>query len=102
MASGTLSSERLSIGRRLGSLATSRAALDAVGRGLAAAVLVAMSFVAFRLFNGADTPFLAYAFAGGLLVHAIERPSVKEMAATAAIAIFLALGYNAGGGRYGD
>ena len=102
MGSSILPPGRLPIGQHLRLLASSRTVLDATARGLAAVVLVAMSFIAFRLFNGADNPFLAYAFAGGLLVYSMERPSLKELAAAGIIMVLLGMGYTANGGRYGD
>jgi hypothetical protein len=76
--------------------------LDAVARCLAVACLITVIFVIFRLFNGADTPFLAFSVIGAAVVHLTTRPRPPEIAITVILAGMLAFAYARNGGVFGD
>ncbi len=76
--------------------------LDAVARCFAAVCLIAVIFTTFRLFNGADTPFLAFSVIGAAVVHFANRPGPIETAITAILATVLGIAYLANGGVYGQ
>jgi hypothetical protein len=76
--------------------------LDAAARCLAAACLIAVIFATFRLFNGADTPFLAFSVIGAAVVHFADRPRVIEAAITAVLASGLGIAYLGSRGVFGD
>jgi hypothetical protein len=75
--------------------------LDAVARGLAVVCLVAVIFAIFKLFNGADTPFLAFSVIGAAVVHLTNRPRPVEIAFTVLLACVLAFVYTRSGGIVG-
>ena len=76
--------------------------LDAAARCLAAVTLIAVIFATFRLFNGADTPFLAFSVIGAAVVHFANRPRLVEIAITAALAVGLGTAYAGSHGVFGD
>jgi len=76
--------------------------LDAVARGLAVVCLIAVIFVVFKVFNGADTPFLAFSVIGAVVVHFADRPRGREIAFTVALAALLAIAYTRSGGHLGQ
>src|ERR1700689_3696862 len=76
--------------------------LDPAARCLAAACLIAVIFAAFRLFNGAHTPFLAFSVIGAAVVHFANRPRVIEAAITAVLASGLGIAYVGSRGIFGD
>ena len=76
-------------------------ALDAIARCLTVICLVSLILGVFRLFDGLDVPFLAYAVAGAALVHATQRPAALEIALTSALAIAFGLIYASMHGRVG-
>src|ERR1017187_10524751 len=67
--------------------------LDAAARCLAAACLIAVIFTTFRLFNGADSPFLAFSVIGAAVVHFASRPRLVEVTITAVLASALGIAY---------
>jgi hypothetical protein len=67
--------------------------LDAAARCLAVACLIAVIFITFRLFNGADTPFLAFSVIGAGVVHFSTRPRPVEAVITAVLASILGIAY---------
>jgi hypothetical protein len=67
--------------------------LDAAARCLAVACLIAVIFITFRLFNGADTPFLAFSVIGAAVVHFSTRPRPVEAVITAVLASILGIAY---------
>jgi hypothetical protein len=76
--------------------------LDAVARCLAVACLIAVIFIAFRRFNGADTPFLAFSVIGAAVVHFANRPRVIEATITAVLASGLGIAYVGSRGAFGQ
>jgi hypothetical protein len=76
--------------------------LDATARCLAAACLIAVIFGTFRLFNGADTPFLAFSVVGAAVLHLANRPCLIEAAITAVLASGLGLTYVGSRGIFGQ
>jgi hypothetical protein len=77
-------------------------ALDTAARCLATACLIAVIFITFRLFNGADTPFLAFSVIGAAVVYFADRPRWFEIAITAILAIALGIAYVGSRGVIGD
>ena len=75
--------------------------LDVVARCLAVACLIAVIFTTFRLFNGADTPFLAFSVIGAAVVHFSRRPGVIETIITAILASGLGIAYAGSRGVFG-
>jgi hypothetical protein len=76
--------------------------LDAAARCLAAVCLIAVIFATFRLFNGADTPFLAFSVIGAAVVHFSNRPHWIETTITAIFASALGIAYVASRGVFGQ
>ncbi len=76
--------------------------LDAAARCLAVACLIAVIFTTFRLFNGADTPFLAFSVIGAAVVHFSRRPRVIETIITAILASGLGIAYAGSRGVFGQ
>ncbi len=76
--------------------------LDAVARCLAVACLIAVIFTTFRLFNGADSPFLAFSVIGAAVIHFAARPRPVEVFVTAILAAALGIGYVASRGSMGQ
>ena len=76
--------------------------LDAAARCLAAACLIAVIFATFRLFNGADTPFLAFSVIGAAVVHFANRPHWIEATITAVLASLLGIVYVGSRGIFGQ
>ena len=76
--------------------------LDAAARCLAAACLIAVIFATFRLFNGADTPFLAFSVIGAAVVHFANRPHWIEATITAVLASLLGIAYVGSRGIFGQ
>jgi len=76
--------------------------LDAAARCLAATCLIAVIFTTFRLFNGADAPFLAFSVVGAAVVHFANRPRVLEVIVTAILATALGIAYVGTGGCSGQ
>jgi hypothetical protein len=76
--------------------------LDAVARCLAVACLIAVILITFKLFNGADTPFLAFSVIGAAVVHFSNRPRVIEATITAVLASGLGITYIGGRGAFGQ
>jgi len=76
--------------------------LDAAARCLAAACLIAVIFATFRLFNGADTPFLAFSVVGAAVVHFANRPHWIEATITAVLASLLGVAYVGSRGIFGQ
>ena len=76
--------------------------LDAAARCLAAACLIAVIFATFRLFNGADTPFLAFSVVGAAVVHFANRPRVIEIAITTVLSSGLGILYVGSRGVFGQ
>ena len=76
--------------------------LDAAARCLAAACLIAVIFATFRLFNGADTPFLAFSVVGAAVVHFANRPHWIEATITAVLASLLGIAYVGSRGIFGQ
>jgi hypothetical protein len=75
--------------------------LDAVARCLAVACLIAVIFTTFRLFNGADSPFLAFSVMGAAVIHFANRPRAVEIVVTAILSAALGLSYILSGGSFG-
>jgi hypothetical protein len=75
--------------------------LDAVARSQAVICLLAVTFATFRMFHGADTPFLAFCVIGAAVVHLAKKPRIPEIAATLALAGALAVAYFRSGGHFG-
>src|SRR5580692_9801874 len=75
--------------------------LDVVARCLAVVCLIAVIFTTFRLFNGADTPFLAFSVIGAAVVHFSSRPRVIETIITAIFASGLGIAYAGSRGVFG-
>jgi len=75
--------------------------LDAVARWSTVIGMLAVIFAVFRLFNGADTPFLAFATIGAAVVHATTRPCKGEIAFTLALGAVLAAAYQQNHGEFG-
>jgi hypothetical protein len=67
--------------------------LDIAARCLPVVCLIAVIFTTFRLFNGADTPFLAFSVIGAAVVHFSRRPGVIETVITAILASGLGIAY---------
>jgi hypothetical protein len=78
-----------------------QSSLDVVARCLAVACLIAVIFTTFRLFNGADTPFLAFSVIGAAVVHFSSRPRVIETIITAIFASGLGIAYAGSRGVFG-
>jgi hypothetical protein len=76
--------------------------LDAVARCLAVACLIAVIFTTFRLFNGADSPFLAFSVMGAAVIHFANRPRTVEIVVTAVLASALGFAYVVSGGAFGQ
>lgn len=76
--------------------------LDAIARGVAVVCLVALIFATFRLFDGPERPFLAFAVMGAAVVHAANRPRGREIAVTLGLAGALAIAYVLSHGRLGE
>lgn len=72
--------------------------LDAAARCLAVACLIAVIFATFRLFNGADSPFLAFSVIGAAVIHFSNRPRTVEVVVTAVLAAALGIAYVASRG----
>lgn len=76
--------------------------LDAAARCLAAVCLIAVIFATFQLFNGADTPFLAFSVIGAAVVQFADRPRLRETIITALLACGLGVAYVVRGGVLGQ
>jgi hypothetical protein len=76
--------------------------LDAAARCLAVVCLIALILITFRLFNGADTPFLAFSVVGAAIVHFSNRPHWLEATITAVLASALGIAYVGSRGVFGQ
>ena len=81
--------------------ATQKRLIDAIARCLAVVCLIALIFATFRLFNGADTPFLAFSVMGAAAVQLANRPRKVEILVTVTLAAILAAAYMKSGGVFG-
>jgi len=82
--------------------------LDAIARSFAVVCVLAIIFGVFRLFHGADTPFLAFSVIGASAAHATvlqaaeKKLRLQEIAATLALGGVLALAYVRTNGHFGE
>lgn len=76
--------------------------LDTASRLLAVACLEVLLFAVFWLFRGADTPFLAFAVIGVVVVQLSERPRRGDLLAALAAGSVVGYLYLAGGRSFGS
>lgn len=76
--------------------------LDAIARSVAVVCLLGLIFATFRLFDGPERPFLAFAVIGAAVVHVANRPRAREIAVTLGLAGALGIAYVLSHGRMGE
>jgi hypothetical protein len=77
-------------------------AVDSIARSVAVVSLLAIIFATFRLFHGADTPFLAFSVIGAAVVQATKKPRAIEIAVTLTLGTILAGAYARSHGHFGE
>ena len=76
--------------------------VDTVSRALSVSVLIAVIFATFRIFHGANLPFLAFSVAGASLIRFTYQLSIWRGVFTVASAFLLYAVYTLLGGMPGD